>query len=169
MRLGGMLAGRMELELQILLRDRSNRGWAGGPAPPCSRDNHDGLAIPASVARPPDRRCSARSEFAPGSNPPAPALDSFTPMNNTYYFWSGSSSKDGVARTYMGRLSRVFKLAGIPSGHAHRFRDTFATELSPAGVPLERVSVLLGHTNLKVTQKHYSPCLGVTPEALGSC
>jgi integrase len=39
----------------------------------------------------------------------------------------------------------------------HRFRDTFAVELLLAGVPLERVSVLLGHSSIKVTEKHYSP------------
>ena len=79
------------------------------------------------------------------------ALTSFEPMNNIYYFWSGTSSKDGVARTYMGRLNKIFKLAGIAGGHAHRFRDTFATELLLAGVPLQRVSVLLGHSSIKVT------------------
>jgi hypothetical protein len=36
--------------------------------------------------------------------------------------------------------------AKIPDGHAHRLRDTFAGELLLAGVPLERVSVLRGHT-----------------------
>jgi len=57
----------------------------------------------------------------------------------------------------MGRLSRIFKLAGIPNGHAHRFRDTFAVELRLSSVPLERVSILLGHGSVKVTEKHYSP------------
>ncbi len=42
-------------------------------------------------------------------------------------------------------------------GHAHRFRDTFAVELLLAGVPLERVSVLLGHQSIRVTEKHYAP------------
>jgi integrase len=42
-------------------------------------------------------------------------------------------------------------------GHAHRFRDTFAVELLLAGVPLERVSILLGHTSVKITEKHYAP------------
>jgi hypothetical protein len=34
---------------------------------------------------------------------------------------------------------------------------TFALELLLAGVPLERVSILLGHSSIKVTEKHYSP------------
>lgn len=94
------------------------------------------------------------------------ALNSFEPMNKTYFFWSGASSRDGVARTYMTRLNRVFKLAGIPNGHAHRFRDTFAVELLLAGVPLERVSVLLGHGSVKVTEKHYSPWVLARQEQL---
>ncbi len=94
------------------------------------------------------------------------ALNSFEPMNKTYFFWSGASSKDGVARTYMGRFNRIFKLAGVPNGHAHRFRDTFATELLLAGVPLERVSVMLGHSSVKVTEKHYSPWVRARQEQL---
>ncbi len=30
-------------------------------------------------------------------------------------------------------------------------------ELLLAGVPLERVSVLLGHTSIRITERHYSP------------
>jgi integrase len=66
----------------------------------------------------------------------------------------------------MTRLNRVFKLAGIPNGHAHRFRDTFAVELLLAGVPLERVSILLGHGSVKVTEKHYSPWVLARQEQL---
>jgi integrase/recombinase XerD len=54
-------------------------------------------------------------------------------------------------------LKGVFEIAGIPDGHAHRFRDAFAVELLQAGVPMERVAILLGHNGLKVTEKHYSP------------
>jgi len=51
-------------------------------------------------------------------------------------------------------------------GHAHRFRDTFAVELLLAGVPLERVSVLLGHSSVKITQKHYNPWVLARQEQL---
>lgn len=37
------------------------------------------------------------------------------------------------------------------------FRDTMAVELLLAGVPIERVSVLLGHQSVRVTEKHYNP------------
>jgi integrase len=54
-------------------------------------------------------------------------------------------------------LKGVFKEAGIPHGHAPRFRDRFAVGLLQAGVPMDRVSVSLGHSSIKVTEKHYSP------------
>src|SRR5882724_6909566 len=40
--------------------------------------------------------------------------------------------------------------------HAHRFRDTFAVELLLAGVPIERVSILLGHQSVRITEMHYA-------------
>ncbi len=46
---------------------------------------------------------------------------------------------------------------GVIGGHAHRFRDTFAVELHLAGVPLDRVSVLLGHSSIRITERHYAP------------
>jgi integrase/recombinase XerD len=45
----------------------------------------------------------------------------------------------------------------VEKGHAHRFRDTFAVDLLLAGILMERVSVLLGHDSLRVTEKHYAP------------
>ena len=45
----------------------------------------------------------------------------------------------------------------MKDAHSHRFRDTFATELLLAGVPLEEVSILLGHSNIRITARHYSP------------
>jgi integrase len=55
------------------------------------------------------------------------------------------------------RLKTLFGFAGIEGGHAHRFRDTFACELLLTGLPIERVSILLGHNSIKITEKHYNP------------
>jgi len=76
---------------------------------------------------------------------------------NGYFFWTGESRRSSVADTWRKRLAPVFKRAKIHGAHPHRFRDTFAVELLLAGVPLERVSVLLGHSSVKVTEKHYAP------------
>lgn len=51
-------------------------------------------------------------------------------------------------------LSASLEPVTKPDGHAHRFRDTFAVGLLQAGVPIERVSVLLGHSSIKVTEKY---------------
>ena len=59
--------------------------------------------------------------------------------------------------TWQRSLRNLFTVAGIENGHAHRFRDTFAVELPLTGTSIEEVAVLLGHANIKVTQKHYNP------------
>jgi integrase len=85
------------------------------------------------------------------------ALSAFEPESSQYFFWSGTSEKGAFSRLWMKKLRRVFTKAGIKDGHSHRFRDTFAVEMLLAGTPIERVSVLLGHSSIKVTQKHYNP------------
>ena len=44
---------------------------------------------------------------------------------------------------------------GINNIHPHRFRRTLATDLLNKGMPIQDVSKLLGHANVKVTQKYY--------------
>jgi integrase/recombinase XerD len=81
-----------------------------------------------------------------------------TPMTSRrHWFWSGIGTLETAVTNWRARLQRLFELAGIPDGHAHRFRDTFAVELLLASVPIERVSVLLGHQSVRITERHYSP------------
>jgi integrase/recombinase XerD len=48
------------------------------------------------------------------------------------------------------------------------FRDTFAVELLLAGVPIDQVSLLLGHSSTKITEKHYAPFVKARQEQLES-
>jgi integrase len=70
--------------------------------------------------------------------------------------------------TLLYPLAWNLKLAKVPDGHPHRFRDTFAVELLLAGVPIERLSVLLGHQSVRITERHYSPWVRARQEQLES-
>jgi integrase len=87
----------------------------------------------------------------------AKALEIAPRLSERYFFWTGCSTLHTAIGTWQRTLRKLFKLAGIQKGYAHRFRDTFAVELLLAGVPTEEVAVLLGHSNIGITQKHYSP------------
>lgn len=73
------------------------------------------------------------------------------------YFWPGVGKLKTALTEWQERLKKVFVIAGIPAGHGHRLRDTFAVSLLERGVPLQTVSILLGHNSLKTTEKHYAP------------
>lgn len=77
--------------------------------------------------------------------------------DSTYYFWRGLSKPKSAVGDWQRSLKRLFDLVGVPEAHAHRFRDTFSDVLLLAGVPIERVSILLGHQSVRITEKHYAP------------
>jgi len=83
-------------------------------------------------------------------------LESTPRKSENDFFWSGVGKQESIVRSWQTRLRRLFELAGIVKGHAHRFRNTFAVELLLAGIPIERVSILLGHQSTRVTEKHYN-------------
>ena len=74
-----------------------------------------------------------------------------------FFFWSGESKVKSAVGDWQRSLRKLFKLARVDDGHAHRFRDTFAVELLLKDIPLERVSMTLGHRSIKVTEQHYAP------------
>jgi len=78
-------------------------------------------------------------------------------LDGDRYFWSGKGKPTSASSGWQRALRVLFALADVPTGHAHRFRDTFAVELLLQGVELADVSKLLGHASIKVTERHYSP------------
>jgi integrase/recombinase XerD len=97
-------------------------------------------------------------------------LHSIPPVQKThpdYFFWSGNGDRDHVAVIWQRAFRGLVKLAGITKRcHLHMLRDTFAVEMLLAGVPIERVSVLLGHSSIAMTEKHYAPFVKARQEQL---
>lgn len=79
------------------------------------------------------------------------------PSDGEYFFWSGRGELKSALEFCRRSFMAISDLAGVKNAHFHRFRDTFAVELLLAGVPIDQVSILLGHASVKVTERHYSP------------
>ncbi len=94
------------------------------------------------------------------------ALEALPAKSALHFFWTGNGKPKHATTYWQVRLKKLFRNAGIPDGHAHRFRDTFAVENLLAGVPLERVSVLLDHSSIRITERHYSPWVSSRQEQL---
>ena len=94
------------------------------------------------------------------------ALNSIPRSSESYWFWSGVGKVDNNTETWRRKLKRLFAVAGIKDAHPHRFRDTFSVELLNAGVPIEQVSVLLGHSSVRITEQHYAPWVKSRQEKL---
>jgi len=90
--------------------------------------------------------------------------------NPNYFFWSGRSKRKSEVSNWEKIFARVLATArekypmlflersGQPKpAHLHMLRDTFAVEYLLAGMSLEEVSRLLGHSSVLITQKHYAP------------
>ena len=98
------------------------------------------------------------------SVPPAGCTDP------NYFFWSGSSKRKSEVSNWQRIFAKVVSKAaeiyprlfvdaiGRPKpAHLHMLRDTFAVEYLLAGMPLDEVSRLLGHSSVTITQRHYAP------------
>ena len=98
------------------------------------------------------------------SVPPSPFTDP------GYFFWSARSKRKSEVSNWIKIFGKILSKAtklfpalflesnGQPKpAHLHMLRDTFAVEYLVAGMPLEEVSRLLGHSSVLITQKHYAP------------
>jgi len=118
---------------------------------------------PVYVPLPPDVAEALRT-IPPGPTP-----------NPRYFFWSGNGSPKSLVGNWQRSFRRLFKIAdlrnddGAPKrSHPHMLRDTFAVEMLLAGIPLEQVSMLLGHKSVKITEKHYAPWVKARQEQLAA-
>jgi len=73
-----------------------------------------------------------------------------------FYFYTGNGKVKTWTTEWEERFKKVCVIAGLPKGHSHMLRDSFAVDLLSKGVPLETVAVLLGNS-LKVAERHYAP------------
>lgn len=94
------------------------------------------------------------------------ALNTTPSVSERYFFWSGQGKVETATGNWRRSLRKLFRLAGINDGHPHRLRDTFAVEQLLSGTRMENVSVLLGHSGIRVTEKHYAPWVRARQEQL---
>jgi len=90
--------------------------------------------------------------------PPAvvDALKDIPRVSEKYFFWSGNGDAKTTVADWQRGFRRLCELAGV-DGHFHMIRDTAAVGWLTKGVPLETVSILLGHSSIRITEKHYAP------------
>jgi integrase len=115
---------------------------------------------PVSVVLPP-QAADALRHMRPAGNP-----------HPRYFFWNGVSRRSAI-HTWQRSFRRLFTIADIrnPDGtpkrsHPHMLRDTFAVEHLLTGMPIDQVSMLLGHSSVKVTEKHYAPWVAARQQQL---
>jgi integrase/recombinase XerD len=88
-------------------------------------------------------------------------------ISNNHPFHNGHRKLKSTVTYYQEQFQKEAKKAGITKrAHPHMLRDTFAVELLLAGVPIEQVSILLGHSSVKITEKHYSPWVAARQQQL---
>jgi integrase/recombinase XerD len=136
---------------------------------------HSGLRIGDAVSLARDRIIGDRLElytartgtkvYVPLPPEVVEALNTL-PRNGNYFFWSGESKVRTITGVWQAKLRKLFVQAGLPEVHPHRFRHTFAVSLLLRGVPMERVSILLGHRSIRVTERHYAAWVAARQEQL---
>ncbi|HEX8817183.1 MAG TPA: site-specific integrase [Terriglobales bacterium] len=135
---------------------------------------HSGLAIRDAVtlSRPEVQRDSKKkltrvttSRQKTGTHvsvplPPDVATEVLTAFgDDEYAFWSGNGLETSVVTNWQHDLRALFRetFGRDTQFTPHCLRDTAAVSWLSAGVPLEEVSKLLGHSSIKTTEKSYAP------------
>jgi site-specific recombinase XerD len=111
--------------------------------------------------------------FVPLPPDVAQALRDLASPNPRFFFWTGNGLPKSAVADWQRALRRVFDLADIKHSdgkkkrcHAHMFRHTFSVEMLVAGVPVEDVARLLGHSSIRTTEKYYAPWIKARADRL---
>lgn len=95
-------------------------------------------------------------------------LKRLKPKPNTTIFFSKSKTKRPRHLIYQVCVSAA-KAAEVPVFGPHSLRHHFATELLLRGVPIAKVSKLLGHASIRTTEKIYIHILDKDLDGLTEC
>ena len=130
--------------------------WSGLACMDAATLRRDGLKDNNNLIR--GRNKSGTEVFVPLPPAVADMLRTLSNDNFEHFFWNPDRmKKTSIVCMFGDWLRTVFDRAGVPHGReemlSHRFRHTFAVEMLLAGVPIERVSVLLGHKTIRTTEK----------------
>jgi len=90
--------------------------------------------------------------------------------NPRYVFWNGNGLEQSAVTNWQHDLRALFRatFGKATNFTPHCLRDTAAVEWLSAGIPLEEVSKLLGHTSVKTTEKSYAPWVTARQDRLDS-
>jgi integrase/recombinase XerD len=94
------------------------------------------------------------------------ALRNLENPNTKYFFWNGTTAKESTVKRWWSTLKKIFRAAGLQDAHPHQLRDTFAVGYLLAGMPIDQVSTLLGHSSMKITERHYAPWVAARQKQL---
>lgn len=86
--------------------------------------------------------------------------------NKQYFFQTGDAKLTSVTGWWSDCLKEVFKAAGIPDGHSHQLRHTFAAEFLAMGKSIQDLAKLLGHDSVNTTIKHYNKWIQAAQDRL---
>lgn len=87
------------------------------------------------------------------------ALAAWPAASERFFFWDGKGTYMAACQRVRAQVMGVLRGAGIVKGYPHRFRDTFACKLLEKGVPVRDVQILLGHSTVATTERHYADFL----------
>ncbi|HMD44387.1 MAG TPA: site-specific integrase [Candidatus Acidoferrum sp.] len=97
----------------------------------------------------------------------AQALRELPNSNPAYFFWTSRGLVKSVVASWQRTLRGLFVKAELGKRcHPHMLRDTFAVHYLEAGMPIDQVSMLLGHKSIKVTEKSYAPWVATRQKQL---